>query len=170
MTGGACSTSQSLQSADPESNPPVQTSNSAYKEDQDDRKSPKYYATLPFRGEGLLQTRLQAKECLGMAGETEVDRLRPRTTERGLNSRAMRCGRSQAAFPGAGQQVGSDRPGQEKQGERGTASQNALSLSRLGPVYQTGLLPVSLPHAVQKGTAEPRVGVPLAYIHTASLD
>lgn len=67
-----------------------------------------------------------------------------------------------SCLPGAGQQVGSDRPGQEKQGERETASQNAPSLSWLAPpITDRTSACASLPHAVQKGTAELRVVQPL---------
>lgn len=89
-------------------------------------------------------------------------KLHPRTTGVRTQQQGCEVWPVLSCLPGAGQQVGSDRPGQEKQGERETASQKPPSLSWLAPsITDRTSACASLPHAVQKGTAELRVVQPL---------
>ena len=62
-------------------------------------------------------------------------KLYPRTTGVRTQQQGCEVWPVLSCLPGAGQQVGSDRPGQEKQGERETASQKATLPLMAGPVY-----------------------------------
>lgn len=120
--------------ADPEATHQCKQATLPTRKTRTDRKSPNIMPLCPSEGVGRTSPNQAPSQGVPWNGRRDRRRrLRPRTTGERTQQQGHEVWPVLSCLPGAGQQVGSDRPGQEKQGERGTASQNAPSLSRLAP-------------------------------------